>query len=307
MAEARWKAFEKKVKAKREVNKREFTGKSSKKEHVDSITVQPRSSDVSVKAQKFSRIGPREFISYPLGDLTLEGIKIACEEHFSPKSNLPETLKCIEDLGQTIEQHTKKVVQTHALAKNIAERFQKKASDIQGFGCTFEYTSSYLGKLDSGEFFTMEQFLNTDFQKHIDNNGLICGDMESELCQKAKCLTHFSHIISSEKLMLLDIEGSDNLLSDPEIASSDLCLADEYLFGAGNLTFSAIENFKVNHVCNKYCRMMGLSCRLEWSSYVKNIRMYMLRNSEKFMLSIGSERRFEVVVYNVLVILFLLC
>ena len=40
------------------------------------------SSDVSGKAQKFSRIGPREFVLYPYGDLTIKGIKTACEAHF---------------------------------------------------------------------------------------------------------------------------------------------------------------------------------------------------------------------------------
>eukprot|EP00794_Sanderia_malayensis_P010263 gene10263-11316_t len=92
MAEARWKDFEQKVKAKREVNKRKGTVKSAKRELVDSITVQRLSSDVSGKAQKFSRIGPREFVSYPHGDLTLEGIKRACEEHFS--STLNREVEC---------------------------------------------------------------------------------------------------------------------------------------------------------------------------------------------------------------------
>ena len=66
--------------------KREVNGKRKLKQQtpqkVDQLTVQRLSSDVSGKAQKFSRIGPREFVSYPYGDLTMEGIKKACEAHF---------------------------------------------------------------------------------------------------------------------------------------------------------------------------------------------------------------------------------
>ena len=51
---SRLKAFEKRVKAKRAVNKRKGSGKSSKREHVDSITVQRRSSDVSGKGQNIT-------------------------------------------------------------------------------------------------------------------------------------------------------------------------------------------------------------------------------------------------------------
>ena len=57
------------------------------------ITVQRLSADVSGKAQKYSRIGPREFVHLYDDDdedlyneeLTIERIKDACLKHFAPK------------------------------------------------------------------------------------------------------------------------------------------------------------------------------------------------------------------------------
>ena len=66
----KWEGFENRMKAKREINYKRKQQATPKK--VDHLTVQRLSSDVSGKAQKFSRIefGPREFVSYPHGDLT---------------------------------------------------------------------------------------------------------------------------------------------------------------------------------------------------------------------------------------------
>ena len=37
------------------------------------------------KAQKFSRIGPREFVSFEYNEVTIENLKRACEQHFDVK------------------------------------------------------------------------------------------------------------------------------------------------------------------------------------------------------------------------------
>ena len=47
--------------------------------------MQRLSAEVSGKAQKYTRVGPREFVSYQDndGELTIEGVKEACEKHFA--------------------------------------------------------------------------------------------------------------------------------------------------------------------------------------------------------------------------------
>ena len=85
-----WKKYEEKIKAKRDVNtkrKAESKAENAKKAmlQLDELIVQRLSSAVEGKAQKYSRIGPREFIPYKKSDLTLEGIKDACLTYFQDR------------------------------------------------------------------------------------------------------------------------------------------------------------------------------------------------------------------------------
>ena len=73
-----WKDFANKMK-----NKRAAKGKNpkdSKEPLKDELIVQRMSSDVSGKAQKYSRIGPREFVPFDMyEELTLQNIIDACQ------------------------------------------------------------------------------------------------------------------------------------------------------------------------------------------------------------------------------------
>ena len=113
-------------------------------------------------------------------------------------------------------------------------------------------------KLEDGEYVTIEEFIDGDFTKYLNNTGLVCGNRSTDECKKAECLAHYSYEKSSEKLMLLDIQGSMYTLFDPEIASATLLIDSEYLFGVGNLTSEAITAFIENHVCNKFCALLKL-------------------------------------------------
>ncbi|CAB4040553.1 Hypothetical predicted protein, partial [Paramuricea clavata] len=90
MAE-KWRKF------KEDMKKKRLSGKSQKGKDVSKreITVQMLSADVSGKAQKYSRIGPREFVQlyddddldrfYTKEEMTIERVKDACLKHFEPK------------------------------------------------------------------------------------------------------------------------------------------------------------------------------------------------------------------------------
>lgn len=176
------------------------------------------------------------------------------------KKYLPNTLKCIEDLGQTVEQHTKKTVQMQSLARNIAESLNARVNDVckEEFGQTFVYTDIVMGQFEDQEYFAVEKFIDGSFSKYINNTGLVCEEGTSVIHKKAECLTHYSYEKSSRKLMLLDIQGSEYTLYDPEIASVSLQANEEYLFGAGNLTSNAIKSFIKSHKCNMFCTYVGL-------------------------------------------------
>ena len=58
--------------------------------------------------------------------------------------------------------------------------------------------------------------------------------------------------------MIVDIQGCEYFLFDPEIASKELKSDDEFLFCTGNLAYSAIHNFTEYHKCNWYCELLKL-------------------------------------------------
>ncbi len=150
------------------------------------------------------------------------------------KKYLPESVADITASGQDLEGHTKKVVQMHMLAKNIAEQLasQVKKEKLANFGECFNYKQIYLGWISAEKIYvTVEQFIPGQFVKYVNNTGNIIpalNDVNNTRSQKAECLVHFSYIKSRKKLMLVDIQGSNYNLYDPEIASTDLVVTKKF-------------------------------------------------------------------------------
>ncbi|KAJ7356125.1 hypothetical protein OS493_026505 [Desmophyllum pertusum] len=150
------------------------------------------------------------------------------------KKYLPKTVSDIQATGQTVEQHTKKVVQMHYLARNFAARLRQElqsGDNLVLFGETLRYNKLFLGKLDSDEYVTVEEFLEGSFVKPINNDGRICGDISNPVCNKAETLAHYSFERSNKQIMIVDIQGCEYFLFDPEIASKEL-KSDDELFSA---------------------------------------------------------------------------
>jgi len=79
----------------------------------------------------------------------------------------------IERLFSSLETHTRKMVQMNALARNFAQKLAAEAP--VEYGCHLNYTKVYFGKL-YGQCVTVEEYLEGTFQKHVNNNGYVCGD-----------------------------------------------------------------------------------------------------------------------------------
>ena len=69
----------------------------------------------------------------------------------------------------------------------------------------------------------------------------------------AQSLSHYSWQYTRGYLMVVDIQGCGNVLTDPQIH----CL-DTKRFGAGNLGYFGMIKFFITHNCNKYCKSLGL-------------------------------------------------
>ena len=104
--------------------------------------------------------------------------------------------------------------------------------------------------------------------KFINNDGTISiipegsGDSTVELYEKAETFSHFTYSHSNQEMIVLDIQGNNYNLYDPEIVTTILIDDDddgEMNFCAGNLSSMAIENFFGQHTCSKFCQMLDLS------------------------------------------------
>ena len=147
------------------------------------------------------------------------------------KEYLEDAAVAIARSNQTIEQHTKKVVQMHMLARNFAQRLDhdlRKEDNIDLYGETFHYNKVFLVKREDGEIVTVEEFVGSEFTKYINNNGLLCGSV-TETRSKAENLAHYSYERSNKELMVLDMQCCGYSLFDPEIASKELRGDDEEL------------------------------------------------------------------------------
>jgi len=164
----------------------------------------------------------------------------------------------MEQLFNSVEDHTRKAVQINSLARNFAKTLELEKP--QKFGDTFSYTKVSFGTLN-GECVTVENFLDgtTQFSKYVNNTGDIYCD-GSEVSLKAETFVHYTYVKSGKKLMVVDIQGKGYRLCDPEIASAELRDAhnNTILFCSGNLSYSAIEIFNEVHVCNQYCALLKL-------------------------------------------------
>ena len=106
--------------------------------------------------------------------------------------NAKQELLCI---GMTEEEHERKQVQMHNLAKSIAEQMARKLGKTCGE--IFSYNSAFLGKMlndtdGSSENVTIEKFIEgLSFVKYMNNTGDIDRELPTTAVEKAEALAHF--------------------------------------------------------------------------------------------------------------------
>ena len=86
-----------------------------------------------------------------------------------------------EDLEMTLEEHTRKIVQMHTLAKNVASQLAKKVKEDN---LTVQFGDVFFAKID-GKCVTLEEFIEGRFAKCINNTGEACVSDDNIVGQKA--------------------------------------------------------------------------------------------------------------------------
>ena len=158
---------------------------------------------------------------------------------------------------------TRRSVQMNTLAQYMANFFQEateKANISFHFGQTFHYNSVHYGKIDSIESVTIEEFIPGKFVKYINNDGsqhVIL--LRNECHDKADAFVHYTYKKSQRNLVVLDIQWVGYSLCDPKVASKEnKADSEEHYFCFGNISERSIMNFPETHVCNRFCRALGL-------------------------------------------------
>ena len=141
-----------------------------------------------------------------------------------------EKLEPIYNMG--LQTRTRKQVQMHMTAKIIAVKLAAKAKNSEVFTRHFSYYTFYFAKLDNEPI----RFVDGEFTKYVNNDGKPCQKLlgKGSLLEQAEALVHFSYEASNEKFMLVDLQGADYKLHDPEIATIETLIeapsAEEFFF-----------------------------------------------------------------------------
>ena len=95
-------------------------------------------------------------------------------------------MKCISDTDQTVDQHNRKVVQMHLLARNFASQLEaeiKANEESEIFGSAFRYRKIFHVETEDKEYVTVEEFIPGQFKKYINNTGQTCVDPTDIMAQ----------------------------------------------------------------------------------------------------------------------------
>uniref|UniRef100_A0A671VW12 non-specific serine/threonine protein kinase n=1 Tax=Sparus aurata TaxID=8175 RepID=A0A671VW12_SPAAU len=158
--------------------------------------------------------------------------------------------------GSTALQLCLREIQQHRAAQKMMTVFnQVKPEDMQ-------HSPRFLDVLlvfwhSNGQWLTIERNMSGDFRKYNNNTGEEidpCCSLEEMLL----AFSHWTYEYSCRELLVLDIQGVGEELTDPTVIMAD-SQRGEMLFGPDNLGDAAISGFLQKHSCGACCRRLGLT------------------------------------------------
>ncbi|XP_053181905.1 transient receptor potential cation channel subfamily M member 6 [Scomber japonicus] len=200
------------------------------------------------------RQGCRVLCTWAEGDVLRPGLV------YVVKAFRPEVVrawqKCFH--GSTALQLCLREIQQQRAAQKMMQVFnQVKPGDMQ-HSPRFLDVSLILWH-SNGQWLTIERNMSGHFRKYNNNTG----EEITPLCSLEEMLLAFSHWTyeySSRELLVLDIQGVGEQLTDPTVIMADVeSSRNEMLFGPDNLGVTAIHGFLQKHSCSACCRRLGLA------------------------------------------------
>ncbi|XP_034547988.1 transient receptor potential cation channel subfamily M member 6 isoform X2 [Notolabrus celidotus] len=176
--------------------------------------------------------------------------------------------------GSTALQLCLREIQQQRAAQKMMQVFNQVKPDDMQHSPRFLDVSLILWH-SNGQWLTVESYMSGDFRKHNNNTGeeiAPCCSLEELLI----AFSHWTYEYSCRELLVLDIQGVGEVLTDPTVIMADDQSGNrgEMLFGPDNLGDAAIKGFLQKHTCGDCCRNLGLpdlkklpdSCEAEQTS-----------------------------------------
>ncbi|XP_069622170.1 transient receptor potential cation channel subfamily M member 7 isoform X2 [Ranitomeya imitator] len=109
----------------------------------------------------------------------------------------------------------------------------------------------------AGQWFAIEECMNGEFRKYNNNNGdeRVPTNMLEETML---AFSHWTFEYTRGELLVLDLQGVGENLTDPSVIKSGEKRTADMVFGPANLGDDAIKNFRAKHHCNLICRKLKL-------------------------------------------------
>uniref|UniRef100_A0A8C7JGX6 non-specific serine/threonine protein kinase n=1 Tax=Oncorhynchus kisutch TaxID=8019 RepID=A0A8C7JGX6_ONCKI len=117
----------------------------------------------------------------------------------------------------------------------------------------------------AGQWFAIEECITGEFRKFNNNNGdeIVPTNLLEETML---AFSHWTYEYTRGELLVLDLQGVGEILTDPSVIKSGEKGSYDMIFGPANLGDDAIRNFRAKHHCNSCCRKLKLPGR-EFSVY----------------------------------------
>jgi len=131
-----------------------------------------------------------------------------------------------------------------SLAKEYNEQLEKKKVHVDE---RLYFTRVLVLNLKN-QYYLLEAYIPGNFQKYTNNYTYV-----NESVPLLTAFSHFTYHITEGKYMVTDLQGVDNLLTDPVVHSFD-----RHFKNQGDLGQPGMIGFFRYHECNKYCKMLGL-------------------------------------------------
>ncbi|KAB5574590.1 hypothetical protein PHYPO_G00210700 [Pangasianodon hypophthalmus] len=109
----------------------------------------------------------------------------------------------------------------------------------------------------AGQWFAIEECITGEFRKFNNNNGdeIVPTNLLEETML---AFSHWTYEYTRGELLVLDLQGVGEILTDPSVIKSGEKGSYDMVFGPANLGDDAIRNFRTKHHCNSCCRKLKL-------------------------------------------------